>query len=172
MVTEFDYQWLTSELQKVANYCCQGRLVSVLEGGYNTNLGPISPLAQSVAYHVRALANTTTSNLNEVYLQGPSVIGKRVNHFAEEEEEEEEYDMDQIVQERTFVSKLWAQRHKRVRNSQKTHPAAAIEQNVEAQPEIQVEGAELLPPYDAVEEVAAADQEYEFEEEPDEEGKQ
>ena len=45
MITEFDYQWLTVELTKIANRFCQGRLVSVLEGGYNTNLGPISPLA-------------------------------------------------------------------------------------------------------------------------------
>lgn len=45
MITEFDYQWITVELTKIANHFCQGRLVSVLEGGYNTNLGPISPLA-------------------------------------------------------------------------------------------------------------------------------
>jgi len=32
----------------------------VLEGGYNTNLGSLSPLAQSVTFHVRALIRTNT----------------------------------------------------------------------------------------------------------------
>jgi acetoin utilization deacetylase AcuC-like enzyme len=57
-VTEFDYAWLTENLQKIANQFAKGRLISVLEGGYNIRLGPVSPLAQSVAAHVRALLNT------------------------------------------------------------------------------------------------------------------
>ncbi len=44
-ITEFDFEWVTLNLAKLANSLCEGRLVSVLEGGYNTNLGPISPLA-------------------------------------------------------------------------------------------------------------------------------
>jgi len=44
-LTEHDYRWATSLLVKVANTCCEGRLVSVLEGGYNTKAGPGSPLA-------------------------------------------------------------------------------------------------------------------------------
>jgi acetoin utilization deacetylase AcuC-like enzyme len=59
-VTEFDYKWLSQGLQTIANKCAKGRLVSVLEGGYNTNLGCISPLAQSVKAHVRALWKTTS----------------------------------------------------------------------------------------------------------------
>lgn len=47
-ITEFDYKWLTENLVKIANECCEGRLVSVLEGGYNTRAGPVSPLAQSI----------------------------------------------------------------------------------------------------------------------------
>jgi acetoin utilization deacetylase AcuC-like enzyme len=57
-VTEFDFQWLTENLQSIANRYCGGRLISVLEGGYNTNLGSLSPLAQSVTFHVRALIRT------------------------------------------------------------------------------------------------------------------
>jgi len=48
MITEFDYYWLTEQLVRIANRYSQGRILSVLEGGYNTNAGPISPLAQSV----------------------------------------------------------------------------------------------------------------------------
>ena len=48
LITEFDYYWLTEQLVRIANRYSQGRILSVLEGGYNTNAGPISPLAQSV----------------------------------------------------------------------------------------------------------------------------
>jgi hypothetical protein len=36
--------------------CCNGRVVSVLEGGYNINGGLVSAFARSVAAHVRGLA--------------------------------------------------------------------------------------------------------------------
>lgn len=36
----------------VANLCCEGRLVSCLEGGYNINGGLVSPFARSVESHV------------------------------------------------------------------------------------------------------------------------
>ena len=62
-VTEFDYKWVTEQLVKVANKFCDGRIVSILEGGYSTKSGPISPLAQSVQAHVRALLRTDQSTL-------------------------------------------------------------------------------------------------------------
>jgi acetoin utilization deacetylase AcuC-like enzyme len=37
--------------------CCKGRIVSVLEGGYNLRGGLVSAFARSVASHVRALAD-------------------------------------------------------------------------------------------------------------------
>lgn len=40
--------------------CCHGRVVSVLEGGYNLNGGLVSAFARSVAAHVRALAQPHT----------------------------------------------------------------------------------------------------------------
>jgi acetoin utilization deacetylase AcuC-like enzyme len=36
--------------------CCNGRVVSVLEGGYNINGGVVSAFARSVEAHVRGLA--------------------------------------------------------------------------------------------------------------------
>ena len=47
---EDDYQWITEELMDIAESCCQGRLISVLEGGYQ-----LSALAASVAVHVKTL---------------------------------------------------------------------------------------------------------------------
>lgn len=62
-VNEFDYEWLTEQLQLCANQFAQGRLVSILEGGYNLNLGTLSPLVQSICSHVRALQSTHTGPL-------------------------------------------------------------------------------------------------------------
>ncbi len=45
-----DFDWLTRQLLSIAAECCERRLVSVLEGGYETRA-----LAACVASHVRAL---------------------------------------------------------------------------------------------------------------------
>jgi acetoin utilization deacetylase AcuC-like enzyme len=45
-----DFKWITDELIGVAERCCDGRVVSVLEGGYD-----LAALAESAAVHVRAL---------------------------------------------------------------------------------------------------------------------
>jgi acetoin utilization deacetylase AcuC-like enzyme len=50
MLVEADYRWLTEELLAVANQYCDGRVVSLLEGGYN-----LKALVSSVAVHIQAL---------------------------------------------------------------------------------------------------------------------
>ena len=45
-----DYAWVTRELLNVAEACCKGRVVSVLEGGYD-----MEALSDAVTVHVRAL---------------------------------------------------------------------------------------------------------------------
>ena len=49
-LTEGDYTWVTQKLMEVADKHAQGRVVSVLEGGYD-----LQGLSQSVAAHVKAL---------------------------------------------------------------------------------------------------------------------
>lgn len=49
-LTGQDFTWLTDELLKIADQSAKGRLVSVLEGGYN-----LDALGRSVAKHVQAL---------------------------------------------------------------------------------------------------------------------
>jgi acetoin utilization deacetylase AcuC-like enzyme len=49
-LTTEDYGWLSDLLCRFAGQQCQGRLVSVLEGGYN-----LSALAESVSVHVKTL---------------------------------------------------------------------------------------------------------------------
>ena len=60
-ITEPDYEWLTRELVKVANSCCDGRIVSALEGGYRIQGRIVSAFGRSVAAHVRALAEPGTA---------------------------------------------------------------------------------------------------------------
>ena len=45
-----DYAWVTGELLAVAGECCYGKVVSLLEGGYN-----LEALTESVQAHVRVL---------------------------------------------------------------------------------------------------------------------
>ncbi len=45
-----DFAWLTGRLLEIADRCCEGRMVSLLEGGYDRN-----GLADGVAAHVAAL---------------------------------------------------------------------------------------------------------------------
>ena len=54
-VKEADYEWLTEELCKIANTHSQGRVISVLEGGYRIQGGVVSAFGRSVASHLRAM---------------------------------------------------------------------------------------------------------------------
>ena len=47
-----DFTWLTQQLVLMANECCEGRLISTLEGGY-----ALAALARCVDNHVRILAD-------------------------------------------------------------------------------------------------------------------
>jgi len=49
-LTDDDFHWITAELMKVADATAQGRVVSILEGGYS-----LQGLASGTAAHVRAL---------------------------------------------------------------------------------------------------------------------
>ncbi len=49
---ESDYEWITHRIKDLADRHCQGRIVSVLEGGYS-----LSALGRSVVAHLRVLAD-------------------------------------------------------------------------------------------------------------------
>jgi acetoin utilization deacetylase AcuC-like enzyme len=53
--SEEDYAWLTREIVDIAADCCQGRIVSGLEGGYD-----LTALAASAAVHVKGLLEAAT----------------------------------------------------------------------------------------------------------------
>jgi len=80
---EFDYSWITGELQKLANKHCEGRIISVLEGGYNVKGSILSPLAQSVNFHVSELR----SRSKEQYIEPTAT---ELEKLAEKDRELEE----------------------------------------------------------------------------------
>lgn len=51
LFTAPDYIWLTEQIRQIAELSCQGRMVSVLEGGYQ-----LSALAECVPVHVEAMS--------------------------------------------------------------------------------------------------------------------
>lgn len=50
LLTEDDYAWLTSKIKHIADDTCQGRIISVLEGGYN-----LEGLGRCAAAHLSVL---------------------------------------------------------------------------------------------------------------------
>jgi len=78
---EDDYKWLTTQLVAVANKCCSGRLVSMLEGGYRVQGGPLSSFARSVAAHVSALAEGSRASYDQ---DGAVWESEHENHLSRE----------------------------------------------------------------------------------------
>ena len=70
-LNEFDFAYITQQIQFVANKYCNGRVVSVLEGGYNVSCGLVSSFAQSAFFHARFLNSSINMfQYSEVKLSG------------------------------------------------------------------------------------------------------
>ena len=82
-ISEDDYYWVTEQLVAIANICSKGRIVSVLEGGYNTKAGWLSPLAQCVASHVRALSSSWACKWTEPVEKIQDPTGSVVENITE-----------------------------------------------------------------------------------------
>lgn len=54
-LVEADFMWITEKIAEAADRHCNGRIVSMLEGGYD-----LDALARSVAVHVRTLINAAS----------------------------------------------------------------------------------------------------------------
>jgi acetoin utilization deacetylase AcuC-like enzyme len=57
---EEDFEWVTDKLVQLANRCCEGRVVSVLEGGYQLGGEYCSAFAQSAKVFMRRGAACST----------------------------------------------------------------------------------------------------------------
>ena len=93
---EEDYEWLTEQIVKVANTCCNGRVISALEGGYKTHGGIVSPFSRSVASHVRALVDGGSSR-EEYDVEEGEWESRFERHMNEEKEKKRQMKMDRNV---------------------------------------------------------------------------
>lgn len=68
------HSWVTSKIQGIADMCCQGRLVSVLEGGYGHLTSDATldraPLGDAAVAHVRALLDPYADELAAAAVAG------------------------------------------------------------------------------------------------------
>jgi acetoin utilization deacetylase AcuC-like enzyme/ankyrin repeat protein len=95
-MVEEDYEWVTEQLIKVANTCCNGRIISVLEGGYRIHGGIVSPFARSVASHVRGLMDG--GNSRELYDRSESEWESRFEReMIEERERKRQIRMERLT---------------------------------------------------------------------------
>ena len=79
-LNEFDFAYITQQIQFIANKFCKGRVVSVLEGGYNVSTGIISSFAQSAFFHTRSL----NSSINMFYCNDIKFSGAKRKNENEE----------------------------------------------------------------------------------------
>jgi hypothetical protein len=94
-MVEDDYEWVTEQLVRIANTCCNGRIVSVLEGGYKIHGGIVSPFARSVASHVRALVDGGKSR--ELYdLQDGEWESQFERHLIDERERKRQQKVEKM----------------------------------------------------------------------------
>lgn len=71
-----DFAWVTASLAAVADTCCAGRLVSVLEGGYQLGGDFASAFARSVHDHVQELARAAGTGGRGVTIEGLRAEGE------------------------------------------------------------------------------------------------
>jgi hypothetical protein len=94
-MVEDDYEWVTEQLVLSAKTCCNGRIVSVLEGGYKMHGGIVSPFARSVAAHVRALVDGGRSR--ELYdLQDGEWESQFERHLVDERERKRQQKLEKL----------------------------------------------------------------------------
>ena len=113
-LVEEDFDWVTSNLVKVANTCCNGRIVSALEGGYQLGGEYCSAFAKSVKTHVVALER-----------------GAKSSHIYSEEEASQEMQIEKDI-----IDELEKRRLLKLEAAQKRQEAlyaAALEQREAAE---------------------------------------
>ena len=120
-ITEDDYYWVTEQLIAIANMHSKGRIVSVLEGGYNTKGGWLSPLAQSVASHVRALSSSWACRWEE----------PPISEDSESEEDDEEKNEDDTSMSEDKSHDSVAHESKRMRTLENNDTVAGVQTNSE-----------------------------------------
>lgn len=96
LLLENDFGYIAEQIQFVANKICNGRVVAVLEGGYNVNTGIISPFVQSIFSFIRHM-NIAINIFHD--FEGKITSHKRDDLYNEEMEIYKYYNREEIEKE-------------------------------------------------------------------------
>jgi acetoin utilization deacetylase AcuC-like enzyme/ankyrin repeat protein len=113
-LVEEDFEWVTANLVKVANGTCGGKVVSVLEGGYQILGEHCSAFAKSVKAHVAALAS------------GARNVAPYSLDDAKRESDVERRLLDEAAERRAQKLLLQQQREEAVREARRAAAAAEL----------------------------------------------
>ena len=111
-LVEEDFDWVTQGLIRVANSCCNGRIVSALEGGYQLGGECCSSFAKSVKTHVAAL------------VAGARTVAPWSAEDAQVEQDLEKVHLDEAAERRAQKEAL---RQAQLQSEQEAAAAAAAE---------------------------------------------
>ena len=106
-LVEEDFEWVTHNLVTIANATCEGRVVSVLEGGYMISGEHCSAFAKSVKAHVAALA------------AGARGVAKYSAEEAETESRVERRTLDDAAEKRALKMQQQAEREAAAREARR-----------------------------------------------------
>jgi hypothetical protein len=145
-LVEEDYEWITDYLVRIANKSCEGRVVSVLEGGYRIQGGVVSPFARSVAAHVRPpVPDTTDLHLHIAYRKagllgklikqhcdpGLNLFGSQVRSLVAGRTSKEAFESSDLEWEHAYEKRLQDERLKKLIEQKVSHqPKATSPQEV------------------------------------------
>ena len=96
LLLENDFGYIAEQIQFVANKICNGRVVAVLEGGYNVNTGIISPFVQSIFSFIRHM-NIAINIFHD--FEGKITSHKRDDLYNEEMEIYKYYNKEELEKE-------------------------------------------------------------------------
>eukprot|EP00948_MAST-09A_sp_MAST-9A-sp1_P002751 g2751.t1 len=114
-IDEDDYEWLTERICSVANRCCNDRVVSVLEGGYQVGGHEVGAFGRSVALHVKQLQSRSVA---KYYPEDFEKESEFENDEYERQKAERMERMQQKANEMRLRHLQWAQSLSRANNSE------------------------------------------------------
>jgi hypothetical protein len=105
---EEDYEWLMTSVMKVAHSCCNGRVISVLEGGYRIQGQLVSAFARSVAAHARPIVSDSQAKYDaaEVEWERKHQEQQRIAQARRELQEQEAA----VARHRAYLQRLQQER--------------------------------------------------------------
>eukprot|EP00596_Hydrurales_sp_CCMP1899_P003639 CAMPEP_0119048606 /NCGR_PEP_ID=MMETSP1177-20130426/59890_1 /TAXON_ID=2985 /ORGANISM="Ochromonas sp, Strain CCMP1899" /LENGTH=826 /DNA_ID=CAMNT_0007024745 /DNA_START=66 /DNA_END=2546 /DNA_ORIENTATION=+ len=132
-LVEEDFEWITNNLIRIANSCCEGRVVSALEGGYQIGGEFSSAFAKSVKIHVASLIKG-----------GKSTCAPYLQEDADRERDLERELLDDVEKRR--IARIEQQRQLRFELQQAEREAAREKEvtEVEKEGEVEVDAEEVV----------------------------